>query len=172
MKINDIVLIGMMSAILLAVQVSFSFLPNIELASLLIILFTLHYKRKTLFIIYIFALLEGVIYGFHIWFINYLYIWTILYFLVRLIRKNSSPVFWAIVSGIYGLSFGALCSIPYFFIGGPEAALAYWVNGIPFDIIHGPANFVITLVLFHPLDTLLKKIDIQRNEPNNSLNIY
>ena len=35
-----------------------------------------------------------------------------------------------------------MCSIPYLFIGGIHTAFAWWVSGIPFDMIHGVSNFV------------------------------
>ena len=73
---KDIVIVGMMSALLIAVQVGLAFLPNIELISLLIILSTIVYGWKTLYVIYIFTLAEGL-YGFES-VVNYLYIWTIL----------------------------------------------------------------------------------------------
>lgn len=159
MRIKDIVIIGMMSAILFTVQVALSFLPNIELVSILIILFTLMLKQKTIYIIYVFAITEGFIYGFGIWWIYYLYVWTILYITVMIFRKKRSAYFWSIVSGLFGLSFGALCSIPYFFIGGLPTGFAYWVSGIPFDLIHGVSNFALALILFRPLYLLLDKVN-------------
>ena len=171
MKIKDIALIGIFSAILVTLQYSLAFLPNIELVSLLIIVYTLTLHKKALYIITIFIILEGFLYGIGLWWINYLYIWFILYLLVMLFRKESSPLQWAIIAGGYGLSFGALCSIPYFFMGlsggtirnGLQSAFAYWIAGIPFDITHGIANFVVVLVLFKPvykiIDQLTKKGD-------------
>ena len=41
-------------------------------------------RKKTLYIIYIFALLEGLIYGFGIWWIMYLYAWPMLAIVVVL----------------------------------------------------------------------------------------
>jgi energy-coupling factor transport system substrate-specific component len=119
--------------------------------------------KKTLYIITVFVILEGFLYGFGLWWFNYLYIWFILYLLVILFRKEQSVLFWCIISGGYGFSFGALCAIPYFFMGltggtvrtGLQAAFAYWIAGIPFDITHGIANFMITLVLFKPLMKIL-----------------
>ncbi|MFU0826334.1 MAG: Energy-coupling factor transport system substrate-specific component [Lachnoclostridium sp.] len=159
MRIKDIVLIGMLTALLIAAKFSLSFLPNIELVSLFIIIYTLTMHKKTLYIITVFVITEGLLYGFGLWFLNYLYIWYILYILVRIFRKNQSPLHWAIISGGFGLSFGALCAIPYFFIGlssgsvrtGLQSAFAYWISGILFDIPHGIGNFIITLVLFKPL---------------------
>lgn len=158
MKLRDVLLIGMMSAILLALQVMLSFIPNIELVSVLIIAFTLTFGYKTLFIIYVFAILEGFIYGFGIWSISYLYIWTILFVVVTLLKRYHSPLTWAAVSGLYGLSFGALTALTTLVISGPASALAYWVAGIPFDLIHGMSNFIIALVLIKPLHRILEKL--------------
>ena len=164
MRIKDLVLVGMLGALLVAVQYTLSFLPNIELVSVLIIVYTLILHKKTLYIITVFILLEGFLYGFGLWWFNYLYIWFALYGLVMLFHKEQSLLLWAVISGGYGISFGALCAIPYFFIGlsggtmrnGFQAAFAYWITGIPFDIIHGIANFVIALVLLRPLQKILK----------------
>jgi energy-coupling factor transport system substrate-specific component len=155
MRIRDIAIIGMMSAILVVVQVAFGFLPNIELVSLLIILFTLTFGRKTLYIIYTFVIVEGIIYGFGIWWFIYLYIWTILFIITTIFHKKRSMFFWALVSGTYGLSFGALSSIPYFIMGGIPSGIAYWISGIPFDLIHGFFNFIVMLLLYRALYSLL-----------------
>lgn len=158
MKLKNIVICAFLSALLIIVQVSLAFLPNIELVSLLIIIYTLTLKRKTLYIIYTFALIEGLIYGFGIWWFMYLYIWTILYLIVSIFYKNKSVVIWAIISCIYGLAFGLLCSLPYLIFGGIGAAISIWISGIPFDIMHGISNFFVTLILFNPIYSLLKRL--------------
>lgn len=157
-SIRDIVVCGMFSAILLVSQVALAVLPNIELVSLLVIVYTLVFERKTLLIIYIFASLEGLLYGFGIWWVMYLYVWTILYLIVRVLRKNESPIFWAVIGGFFGLCYGVLCSIPYFAAGGAGAGIAWWVRGIPYDILHGIGNFIIILVLFKPIYSTLWKM--------------
>lgn len=156
-KTRRIATIGILSAILLLGQVGMSFLPNIEPVTTLIILYTLVYKKYTFPIIYIFVLLEGIIYGFGIWWVSYLYIWSILALLTLALKKMDSAVLWAVFSGAYGLSFGALCAIPYLLSGGIGAAIAYWINGIPFDLLHCGGNFVLALVLYKPLLPILKK---------------
>jgi energy-coupling factor transport system substrate-specific component len=158
MRIKDIVLIGMMSALIITVQVGLSFLPNIELVSLFIILFTLFFREKAVYIIYVFVITEGLIYGFGLWWINYMYVWTILFIVTLIFKERKSLFFWSFVSGIFGYSFGALCSIPYFITGGIPSGFAYWVSGIPFDLTHGTFNFLVTLVLFRPLYLLLNII--------------
>ena len=75
-----------------------------------------------------------------------------------LLRKNDSALIWAVLAGVFGLCFGALCSIPYLFIGGWAMALSYWVSGITFDLIHCAGNFVFTLTLYKPLYKVMEKI--------------
>ena len=82
---------------------------------------------------------------------SYLYTWPVLAAVTVLLGRSESPLFWAVIAGIFGLCFGALCALPYLFAGGWAAAVSYWIAGIPFDLIHCASNFVITLVLFRPL---------------------
>ena len=98
---------AMLTAILFLGQVCMAFLPNIEVVTLLVILYTQVYRKKVFFIIYAFALLEGVFYGFGLWWFNYLYVWSILALIVLLVRSES-PFVWSMISGAYGLAFGFL----------------------------------------------------------------
>lgn len=157
-KAIHIATMGALSAILLVGQLGMSFLPNIEPVSTLIILYTLVYKKQVFPIIYAFVLLEGIIFGFGIWWVSYLYIWSILALLVLALQKMDSAVRWAVVSASFGLAFGALTAIPYLISGGLYAAFTYWTNGIPFDILHCIGNFVLTLALYKPLLHLLQRL--------------
>lgn len=158
MKAIYIVTMGLLSALLLLGQIVMAPLPNIEPVTLLIIIYTLIYRKKVFYIIYTFALLEGLVYGFGLWWGNYLYVWTILALLVLAMSKNESVIVWSLFAGAYGLCFGALCSIPYFISGGVGAGLAYWIEGIPFDILHCAGNVVIMLVMFKPVYTVIARM--------------
>jgi energy-coupling factor transport system substrate-specific component len=147
---RDILVLGLMGAILTIAQVALAIIPNVELVSLLIIVFTLVAGKKVFNIIYVFVLAEGLIYGFGLWWINYLYVWAVLAGVVLILRKNESILIWSMLSGLFGLFFGSLCAIPYFFMGGIGAAVSYWVNGIIFDLIHCVGNVIAALVLFRP----------------------
>lgn len=155
---KDIAITGMMIATIEVAKNALAFIPNVELVSLLIILYILYFGRKILLVIPAFILLEGCIYGFGLWWIMYLYVWPLLAFITYLLRKQESVFVWAIVSGGFGLAFGALCSIPYVVLSGARAAFAWWVSGIPFDIVHCVSNFVICLVLFRPLSRVLSRM--------------
>lgn len=58
--------------------------------------------------------------------------------------------------------FGAMCSTPYLFIGEIHTAVAWWVSGIPFDMIHGVSNFVLMLVLYKPLRRVLEHCVVRK----------
>ena len=72
-----------------ACKYALSFLPNIELTTFWIIVFTLYFGRKILFVIPAFILLEGSIYGFGLWWFMYLYAWPLLVLLTWIFRKQS-----------------------------------------------------------------------------------
>lgn len=148
------------AAVLFVAQTALAIVANIEIVSLLIMLFTLALGRKVFYSIYIFALLEGLLYGFHIWWVMYLYVWTILAGVTWFFRRTRSVLVWAVISGMFGLMFGALCSIPYFFIGGFAMGSAYWVAGIPFDLVHCAGNFFLCLILWRPLVIAFGKIGL------------
>ncbi len=158
-KSRQVVLCAMLAAVTTALQAAMSPLPNIEPVSLLILIYTLVLGRQVFYIIYTFALLEGLLYGFHLWWVTYLYIWSLWALAVLLIgrKRELSPLAWAAASGAFGLGFGALCALPYF-AGGPWAAFSYWMAGIPFDLLHCAGNFGLTLALERPLCRLLTRL--------------
>lgn len=168
LTVLELTTFGLCSAIIYVAQLGLSFLPNIELVSLLFIIYAHAFGWKTLYIVYTFAVLEGLAWGFDpSWWTMYLYIWDILVGVAILFKKNDSPVFWAVVSGFYGLFFGFLGLLPIFVIGlgegdtiqsGINMALAYWVNGLSFDVRHCIGNFVAALVLYKPLTLIMKQV--------------
>ncbi|MFT3983497.1 MAG: hypothetical protein QM697_06300 [Lachnospiraceae bacterium] len=167
---GEIVLYGILAALLIAVQVGLAFLPNIELVSVLIIVYTLAIGKKVFYPLYTFVLVEGLLYGYGIWWINYLYVWAVLVIVVLFLKEQESPVVWMTVAGLFGLLFGALTAIPYFFIGGVQMAWAYFLNGIPFDLLHGAGNCVTTLILYKPLRNLMKHCMVRLSITSNSKN--
>lgn len=157
---KDIAIIALAVAIIEVCKVAMTGLPNIELTSFLLIIFSLYFGKKIYFVIPVFILIEGAIYGFGLWWIMYLYAWPLLVLVTRIFKKNDSAVFWAVVSGVFGLLFGFLCAIPYLFMGGIHTAFSWWIAGIPWDLVHGVSNFLIMLLLYHPITKVIKKLKI------------
>ena len=147
---RKLVALALIAAAMVIGQVVIAVLPNIEVVSLIVILTTLRFRRAALFPIYVFVLLEGLIWGFSIWWVSYLYVWTVLWAVVMLFKNEDSPFLFALIAALFGLMFGALTTIPYLF-GGIGMAITVFVSGVSFDLVHCVANFVVVLVLFKPL---------------------
>ncbi len=162
--LKSIILSGLLGALLLTVQVVLAPLPNVEMVSLLVALYALEFPRQTPGALAVFILLEGLLYGFGLWWVMYLYVWPLLAVACWLFRKTDSVLFWTAVLGVFGLMFGALCAIPYGIAGGPAAGVAYWVSGVPFDLLHCGGNVVLALVLFKPLRGGVRRIKRQGME--------
>lgn len=154
---------GMAVAIIEACKMVMQGLPNIEVTSFFVILFTLVLGNKMLLVVPAFTLIEGCVYGFGVWWVMYLYAWPLLALITWFIRKKDSVMLYSIVSGLFGLFFGALCSIPYLFIGGPSMMFSWWIAGIPFDLIHGASNFAIMFLLYKPTRRIMDRIIEKKN---------
>ena len=158
LTIRETVLFGVLGALMFGLQVVMGPLPNIEPVSLLVMLFAVIFGRKAVYPIYVYVTLEILYFGINTWTICYLYIWLILAIGAWVLRKSREPLAWAMLSGVFGLCFGALCGIVDVFIGGFPYAAAKWASGIAFDISHCVGNFVMALILFVPLRKLLEKL--------------
>ena len=155
--LRELALFSVLGALTFAAKYAMSFLPNIEPVSLMTMLFAVVFGRKCLYPIYLYVSMEVLFYGIGLWNINYLYIWAILAAAAYLFREMRHPLGWAMISGVFGLLFGALCGIVDVFIGGVPYAVSKWISGIPFDIAHCAGNFFIALVMFQPLRKLLEQ---------------
>lgn len=158
LSIRQIALFGMLGAVTFGAKFVMSYLPNIEPVSLLVMVYAVVMGRKALYPIYVYVTLEILVYGLGTWNFNYLYIWGILWLVAYGLRDMEQPLGWAIISGGFGLLFGALCAPVDVFIGGLSFAVAKWSTGISFDLLHCAGNFVIALILFTPLRQLLTKL--------------
>ena len=165
MKISDsrpsareMTCLATMGALMFALKMSMAALPNIHPVAMLVILTAMQFSWRAFYAVGIYILLEGVLFGFGIWWISYLYIWPLLTMLTILLRKNEGRLFWASLAAIFGLGFGPLCAIPYLFIGGPSMAFSYWISGIPFDLLHCVGNFAVTFALLPTLRSVLARV--------------
>ena len=158
LKLGELTLFAMLGALTFAAKVVMSGLPNIEPVSLMVMLFAVTFGRKCLYPIYVYVLMEFLLYGLNLWSVSYLYIWALLALGAWLLRGMTNPLAWGLLSGVFGLLFGALCAPVYLFTGGPATAVSWWISGIPFDLMHCAGNFVMVLLLFAPLRKLVETL--------------
>lgn len=154
----------MLGALLFASKLAMEALPNIHLLATLIISITVVYRKKALYPIYVFVFLLGLFNGFNMWWIPYLYLWTVLWAVVMLLPKNmsrkKSVIIYSVIASLHGFLYGVLYA--------PAQAIMFHLNfkgmvtwiitGLPFDAIHGVSNFFCGLLIV-PLIELLSRID-------------
>ncbi len=153
-SVKKLVILSVLAAVLFVVQVAFSFLPNIEFVTLLLIIYahTLAYHEAFL-VILVFTLMETTVWGIHDWVIGYLWVWSLLIFL----SKKLHPLFqekanlWAIFGAVWGIVFGILFSFQHGLFYGWSMGLAFYLRGLTLDIIHAVGNYIILLLLYRPV---------------------
>lgn len=138
-------------------------LPNIHLLGMLTVTYTLVFRKKALIPIYMYVLLNGFFAGFSVWWVPYLYIWTVLWGVTMLLPKKmpkaAACVVYPIVCALHGLSFGILYAPAQAIMFGFtfEQTLAWIAAGFGFDIVHGIGNFAAGLLIY-PVSEVLKKL--------------
>lgn len=158
-KTKEICLYGLLGALMFALKLAMSALPNIEPVSLLLISFTVTLGIKAIYPLSVYIILEMLIYGFGFWSIGYLYIWPVLVIVTLLIKKMIKNSFlWSVISGLFGLFFGALYIPLYIISGGFTFAITWWISGLHYDFIHCVSNFILCLILFKPITNTLSKV--------------
>ena len=155
MTTRKLVALSLLAAVMVGLQVALAALPNIKAVSLLAMVYTVVLGSGVAYILAVFVVLEMLLWGVHTWVLSYLYVWAVLAALAWLLRRMESRLGWALLSGAYGLSFGALCALVYLPVGGWRMFAATWVAGIPFDLLHCGGNFVMALLLFRPCRRVL-----------------
>lgn len=163
-ELVEITICAMFASLMFATKVALSALPNIHLVGVFIIVLARVYRSKALYSIYIYVLLEGLIYGFSSYFVSYLYVWTILWavvmFLPKEMKKGTSIIVFSVVCGLHGFLFGTLCAPSQALILGMNfnQTIAWIVSGIPFDLTHGFSNLILG-TLIYPIEMVLVKIN-------------
>lgn len=159
----EMALFAMFGAMMYGSKVALAALPNIHLLGMLIMTLTIVFRKKALIPLYVYVALEGLFGGFSLWWIPYLYVWTVLWgvtmLLPKTMPKKAACIVYPIVCCLHGLLFGVLYA--------PAQALLFHLNfkqmlawiaaGVPFDVLHGLGNLVAGCLIL-PLSELLRNL--------------
>ena len=149
LKTKELVLFSLLGAIMFASKIISEALPNIHPLAMLIIAYTVVFRKKALIPIFLFIIITGAVYGFGTWWFPYLYLWPLLWGAAMLIPKRipdsiAVPVY-MIIAGLHGLLYGTLYAPFQALAFGLDfkGMIAWIIAGIPFDLIHGISNFIV-----------------------------
>ncbi len=160
LSIKEMTLFGMLGAVMYCSKIFMEFLPNIHLLGVFTIAFTIVYRKKALYPIYVYVLLNGLFAGFNMWWIPYLYIWTVLWGAAMLLPKKAPKVIYILLCSAHGFLYGVLYAPAQAIMFGLDlkGMIAWIIAGFPYDCIHGVANLCVGILIM-PIVTLLRKLD-------------
>ena len=121
--------------------------PNVHLLGVFTIAFTVVYRKKALYPIYTYVLLNGIFCGFATWWIPYLYLWTVLWGATMLLPKKIpakvQPVVYMLLCAAHGFLFGTLYAPAQALLYGLnfQKMISWIISGLPWDFVHGVSNF-------------------------------
>lgn len=164
-KTKDMIILSLLSALMFVLQIMMRGIPNIEPVSFLLIIYTLVLGKRALIIVAIFNFLLILVSGIGTWWFGYWIVWPLLVIIVLLLKRIIKENFlgWSIVSGCFGLAFGALYSISYILTVSKTFALTYWINGIPYDLVHMVGNYFIMLMMGKRMYSILRGMAKKHN---------
>ena len=161
---KEVAVFGMLGALMYASKVLMEMAPNIHLLGVFIVAFTVVYRKKALYPIYIYVILCGVFGGFAAWWIPYLYVWTVLWGMVMLLPEKLPhkirPVVYMAVCAVHGFLFGTLYTPAQALLFGMnfKGMTAWIIAGLPWDFIHGISNFFCGILIV-PVISILRLIE-------------
>ena len=163
LTVREMTVFSMLGAIMFLSKLLMEALPNIHLLGVLTMAYTLAYRGKALFPLYLNVLLVGIYGGFNLWWLPYVYIWTILWGVTMLLPKKMSrgaaAIVYPAVCALHGLCYGTLYAPAQALMFGLDfrQTLAWIAAGLPWDVLHGAGNLLLGFIIL-PLSELLRRL--------------
>ncbi|MBP3654279.1 MAG: hypothetical protein J6J04_02460 [Oscillospiraceae bacterium] len=164
LTVRETAVFAMLGAIMYCSKMIMEIVPNVHLLGAFIVAFTVVYRKKALYPIYVFILITGLMNGFATWWMPYLYLWAVLWGMTMLLPKNIpdkwKPLIYMSVSAAHGYLYGTLYAPAQAILFGLDfqGMITWVIAGLPWDVIHGTSNFLCG-VLIYPMVKLLQKIE-------------
>ena len=94
-KLNakDICALALMGALMFALKMALVALPNVNMNALIIILTAVFFGWRVLYSVAVYIMLEGLVFGFGMWWFCYWYLWPILAIAANTSRTATAMIF-------------------------------------------------------------------------------
>ena len=160
---------AMLGALMYASKMIMEVAPNVHLLGVFTIAFTVVYRKKALYPIYTYVLLNGIFCGFATWWISYLYLWAVLWgatmLLPKRIPEKIRPLVYMLLCAAHGFLFGTLYAPAQALLYGLsfQKMVAWIISWLPWDFVHGVSNFfcgILIVPVIKILSFLENKTDV------------
>lgn len=162
LRVKDITLMAILTTILFVQEQAFTFLPNIQLTVMLLVLYTKTLgMKKTMIIVVIHTILDNLIMGsFHLLFVGLMLLgWLLIPLLLGTVFKR--------VENVIALAFlGILFSFLFCWVMLPGGIfiqnarfIDYFLVDLPWQILLAISSFFTILWLYEPLKNVMHQLD-------------
>ncbi len=164
LTLREIAVFSMLGTVMYLGDLLMEWAPNIHFVGVLTVVYTLVYRKKALIPLYLYVLLNGLYAGFNMWWMPYLYIWTVLWGVTMLLPRNLhfsiAAIMYSVVCAIHGFAFGALYAPAQAIMFNLDfkAMVAWIVAGLPFDIIHGFGDLAASIIIM-PMTAVICRLE-------------
>ncbi len=164
LTVREMVTFSLLGALMFCSKIIMEAFPNIHLLGMFTMVFALAYRKKGLIPLYIYVFLNGVWAGFDLWWMPYLYIWTILWCVTMLLPRRMPlkvaafvlPIICCLHGALFGVLYSPAQAIMYGL--GWRQLLAWIAAGLPYDALHAIGDLAAGLLII-PLWKLIAKLD-------------
>ncbi len=162
--------IGLMAAVIECAKLVLMALPNIEVVTLCIAMFSFVFGWQGVVATIIFVIIEPLLWGFGTWVISYFIYWplvAIVFLLlgrIRFKRVGIKILFATVLAVTLTAFFGVLTSfVDVGLFSGSydrlfERFAIYYARGVVFYVLQIATNTVVFPILFHPLTSRLERL--------------
>ena len=162
LTVREMAEFSLLGAIIFISKQVLEFLPNVHMIATLIVAYTVCFRKKALYPIFVFIFLEGLIAGFNSWWLPYLYLWPLLWLVTMMLPKNmkakKARIVYMIICALHGFLYGTLYAPAQAILFGLNfrETIAWIVTGLPWDMIHGVSNFFMAILVIPIVNAITK----------------
>ena len=158
MEARRMSLIAMLSSLSFVGRMTFTFLPNVQPMTVVILIATMYLGTYDGWLVAITSILISNLYlGMGVWTLAQIVSFSVLVLIVHICKKiNLSIGYYPIVALLMGFTYGFIISLvqaPFF---GWVSFFPYWISGLPYDLNHAVGNYLFFIILHPPLSRILK----------------
>ncbi|EJR29905.1 ECF transporter S component (plasmid) [Bacillus mycoides] len=162
-SVKSIVLIAMIASLCAVGRIMFSFIPNVQPVTTIIIIVTIVMGLKYGMIIAILSIfLSNLVLGMGLWtipqFAGYIVITLLTGLIVRPLFGQIPHILLCLYASLTGFLYGFIISIWQAPIYGIKYFWMYYISGLPFDMYHSIGNFGFYFILAPILNPLLHNL--------------
>ncbi|RFB17015.1 ECF transporter S component [Bacillus sp. HNG] len=165
LSVKNLTFLSMLIALSVVGRIMFTFLPNVQPTTAIIIIASLFLGPIYGVIVAVLSsVLSNLVMGMGLWTVGQIFAWGIIGLISGALRKyrDRIPVAVLVIYAVFcGFLYGLVISIPLYLFSGKF--FAYYIAGLPFDMSHAIGNGVFFLILYPILRLLfLKNVTIAK----------